>query len=128
MRSPPSSPSAQPANAVFQSALKQSVTQLGFIANADLVAKQPAKALVALEDATPVTPDLNWLDLIRAEALLVLGRDDEARPLFLKHRGEVSFGGKTYDVLVIDGFKRMREEGVTDPLMDEIEKAFGDKS
>ena len=113
---------------MFQNALKQSVIQLGFIANAELVAKQPAKALAVLEDATPATPDLNWLDLIRADSLLVLGRDDEARPLFLKHRGEASFAGKTYDTLVLEGFKRMRDEGVNDPLMDEIEKALNEKS
>ena len=80
--------------------------------------------MAALDLAVPVAPSQNWLDLVRAGALMFLDREDDARALYLKHRGELSFGGKTWEALTLEGFKMARAKGRRKPLMDEIEKLF----
>ena len=104
--------------------LHASVDKIGFVANAMVIAGDYDAALAALDKATPVAADQNWLDLVRAAALMLLDRPDEARPLYLKHRGETSFGGKPWETVATSGFAQMRERGVSHPLMDEIGKAF----
>ena len=108
----------------FAELLKESVDKIGFAANAMLIAGDYEKALAALDRATPAAPSQNWLDLIRAGALMFLDRADDARALYLKHRGEISFGGKTWEALTLEGFKAARAKGREKPLMDEIEKLF----
>ena len=112
------------ANATFASALHTSVDKIGFVANAMLIAGELQAALAALDNATPAAPDQNWLDLVRAACLMLLDRPDEARALYLKHRGETSFGGKTWETVATAGFAQMRARGISRPLMDEIEALF----
>jgi len=112
------------ADATFASALHASVDKIGFAANAMLIAGELQAALAALDHATPAAPDQNWLDLVRAACLMLLDRPDEARALYLKHRGEASFGGKPWETVATAGFAQMRARGISRPLMDEIEKDF----
>lgn len=64
----------------------------------------------------------------RAHALMFLGRTDEARAIYLAHRGE-QINGKTWEQQTLADFAELRKAGLTNPLMDEIEKAFAaDKS
>ena len=60
-------------NAAWTAALARSVGEIGLVANAELLAKNYAGALAALDKATPVAPDQNWLDLIRAACTDVPG-------------------------------------------------------
>ena len=112
------------ANAAYTQLLKTSVDKIGYAANEMLRAKEYEAALAALDKATPAAPDQNWLDLIRAACLMMLGKPEEARPLYFKHRGEISFGGKPWEIVAVDGFANLRGLGIAHPLMDEIEKAF----
>ena len=111
-------------DATSASDLHASVDKIGFVANAMVIAGDYAAALAALDKATPLAPDQNWLDLVRAAGLMLLDRPDEARPLYLKHRGEPSFGGKPFETVAVTGFAQMRARGNSRPLMDEIEKLF----
>jgi hypothetical protein len=57
----------------------------------------------------------------RAHALMFLGRAEEARALYLKFRGARA-GDESWDAMILRHFARLRQSGLTKPLMDEIEK------
>jgi tetratricopeptide (TPR) repeat protein len=104
--------------------LQSSVAKIGLLANAMLIARDFSGALAALDQATPVAPEQNWLDLVRAACLTFLGRGDEARELYQKHRGEKTYGGKTWEAAALEGFADLRDKGLTSPLIDEVAAAF----
>jgi tetratricopeptide (TPR) repeat protein len=104
--------------------LKTSVAKIGLTANAMLLARDFSGALAALDQATPAAPEQNWLDLVRAACLMFLNRTDEARALYEKHRGETTFGGKTWEAAAKEGFANLRAKGLTNPLMNEVEAEF----
>ena len=89
-----------------------------------LMAHDFSGALAALDQATPAAPEQNWLDLVRAACLMFLGRADEARALYDKHRGEKTYGGKTWEAAARETFVNLRAKGLTNPLMDEIAASF----
>ena len=86
-----------------------------------LLARDFQGALAALDKATPVAPDQNWFDLIRAACLMFQGRPDEARAIYEKHRGETTYAGKSWEQATKDGFALLRANGLDNPLMAEIE-------
>ena len=89
-----------------------------------LIARDFSGALRTLDQATPAAPEQNWLDLVRAACLMFLDRADEARALYEKHRGEKTYGGKTWEAAAREGFANLRAKGLTSPLMDEVEASF----
>jgi predicted Zn-dependent protease len=113
-----------PANPADADNVKLDVTEIGFAANAMLIAREYEAALAALDEAQPAAPDQNWLDLVRAGALMFLNREDEAKATIMKHRGEKTYSGKIWEAETIDAMARLRAKGLTHPLMDEIIAAF----
>jgi tetratricopeptide (TPR) repeat protein len=105
--------------------LKANVTGIGLVAQAMLLARDFQGALAALDKATPVAPDQNWLDLIRAACLMFEDRPDEARALYRKHRGETTSAGKSWAQATTDGFAALRAKGLDNPLMAEVEAEMG---
>jgi hypothetical protein len=56
---------------------------------------------------------------------MFLGRIDEARALYLKYRGQKDvLDGKSWEAVILEDFAELRKAGLTNPLMDEIEKLF----
>jgi hypothetical protein len=56
---------------------------------------------------------------------MFLGRTDEARALYLKYRGRKDVSeGKSWEIVVQEDFAQLRKVGLSDPLMDAIEKLF----
>ena len=54
---------------------------------------------------------------------MFLGRTDEARALYLKYRGRKDVSeGKSWETVVQEDFAELRKAGLSDPLMDTIEK------
>ena len=55
---------------------------------------------------------------------MFLGRTDEARVLYLAHRGEKLAPDESdlWEKAVLDDFAALRKAGLTDPLMNEIER------
>ena len=53
---------------------------------------------------------------------MFVGRADQARPLYDKHRGEKTYGGRTWEAAAREGFANLRAKGLTGPLMDEVER------
>ncbi len=53
-----------------------------------------------------------------------LGREDEARAIYLRYRGEKVEGEKSWVAAILEDFAELRKAGLTHPLMDEIETTF----
>jgi tetratricopeptide (TPR) repeat protein len=83
-------------------------------------------ALAAAERAHQIAPYDLTSDGNRAHALMFVGRDAEARALYLSHRDEpLSESDKrTWRQAALDDFAEFRKAGLTRPLMAEIEAAF----
>jgi tetratricopeptide (TPR) repeat protein len=110
-----------PGNAQAQSDL---VNALGSTADAALLVKDYANALALSDEATTLAPDQLWLYDNRATALMLLGRTDEARAVYLAYRGKMANPTMPWEQAVEDGFVELRKAGVSNPLMDEIEAEF----
>jgi tetratricopeptide (TPR) repeat protein len=61
----------------------------------------------------------------RAHALMFLRHVDEAQSLYLQYRGTKKVvGAKSWETIILEDFAELREAGLNDPLMAEIEKRF----
>jgi tetratricopeptide (TPR) repeat protein len=97
----------------------------GNVAWLALLARRPATALAASEHALALAPDHIWLAANYAHALLFLGRRDAAKAAYLRHKGEnVPDRGK-WEAVVGADFAELREHGIVDKQMVEIERALG---
>ena len=83
-------------------------------------------ALAATERGHAIAPANLLVEGNRAHALMFLGRDAEARTLYLSHRDEPLGAGiaKTWRQAVLDDFDLFRKVGLGRALMAEIEAAF----
>ena len=86
-------------------------------------------ALGATERALALSPDLHWIEVNRAHALLFLGRLDEARALYLAHKGKriPQNDNKTWDEVVREDFEALRKAGLDHPAFAEILAALEKK-
>jgi tetratricopeptide (TPR) repeat protein len=90
-----------------------------------VLAREFAKALDAADQALALTSDSVWFNLVRAHALMFLGRPDEARAVYLQYRGRKNVvGDKSWDAAVRQNFAELRKAGLSNPLMDQIEQEF----
>jgi tetratricopeptide (TPR) repeat protein len=112
-------------NADWQSDLQSTIEEIGGLAYNFVLAHDFATALEATDEAISLAPDNIWLYTNRAHALMFLGRVDEARALYLQYRGTKNvLGEKSWELAILDDFADLRKAGLTNPLMDEIEKQF----
>jgi hypothetical protein len=88
-----------------------------------LCADQPEKALAASGRALAIAPDYLLCHKNRAHALLFLGRTDEARSVYLDHKGE-RVGRRRWEVFVSKDFREFRNRGLDRPGTAEIERAL----
>lgn len=84
-----------------------------------------AEALAAAERALQLDAKSLVAETNRAHALMLLGRTDEAKAIYLAHMGQ-SLNGKSWEQVIRDDFDELWHGGVTDPLMVEVEKTFRD--
>jgi len=114
-----------PSNAEWQNALQDSIEAIGDTAYSFLFTHDFAKALEAADEAISLASDKIWFYTNRAHALMFLGREDEARALYLQYRGtENVYDEKSWEAIILEDFADLRKAGLTNPLMDEIEKQF----
>ena len=59
----------------------------------------------------------------QAHALMFLGRAAEAKAIYLAHKGE-PLQGKTWEKVISEDFAKLREAGITHPMMAEIERTL----
>ncbi|MEJ2125812.1 MAG: tetratricopeptide repeat protein, partial [Alphaproteobacteria bacterium] len=89
-----------------------------------LFARQPEKALAASERAVKLAPHNLVIETNHAHALLFLGRTDEARAIYLGHKGEhVADQGK-WETAIAKDFQEFRTRGLDHPEMTTIKKAL----
>jgi hypothetical protein len=113
--------------------------ELGNLAWRALFARDFAKALTAADRALSLYPGLLWVETDRGHALLFLGRIEEAKTLYLAHKGEkVPMGekfpvgekvpdnaDKLWEQVIAEDFAEFRKVGLTNPVMADIETALG---
>ena len=113
-----------PSNKERQDDLDLVIRKIGGIAYSFVLAHDFPTALTAADQAISLAPDKIWLYSNRAHALMFLGRTGEARALYLKYRRETDVQpGKSWEALILAG-REMRANGLSNPLMDEIEPEF----
>jgi hypothetical protein len=91
-----------------------------------LFAREFTKALTVANRAHALLPDDLSIETNRAHALVFTGHDEEARALYLVHKGKViEPDNKLWEQIIADDFAKFRKAGLTHPMMAEIEKELG---
>jgi tetratricopeptide (TPR) repeat protein len=116
---------SDPGNVQWRNDLQYTIDQIGGLAYGFVLAGDFTNALDAADQVAAIARDQIWLHINRAHALMFLGRVDEARAVYLAHRGAKKVQGEiSWETAVIEDFAELRAAKLTHPLMDEIEKRF----
>jgi tetratricopeptide (TPR) repeat protein len=107
-------------NVQSQNDLQFSIGRMGDLAFTFILARDFDNALQSADQAIAIAPDQVWLYANRAHILMFLGREDEARVLYLRYRDEKNVLGKPWSTVILDDIAEMRKAGLINPLMDEI--------
>jgi tetratricopeptide (TPR) repeat protein len=113
-----------PSNMLWRNDLQFTIDRIGTLAYRFVLAGDFTSALDAADQVVSLAPDELWLVTNQAHALMFLGRVEEARALYLKHRGAKAQGEKSWEAVVLADFAELRVAKLTHPLMDEIERLF----
>jgi TPR repeat protein len=101
---------------------QQTAQQLRGVAWYALFTKEFTKALAVADRGQALSPD-NVESKSRVHALMFMGRDEEAKTLYLAHKGEVSKRTrKLWEQVIAEDFAELREASLTHPMMADIEK------
>jgi WD40 repeat protein/tetratricopeptide (TPR) repeat protein len=79
--------------AQWQGDRQRAITGIGGLAYYMVLSGSFAPALAAADEAIKLAPDQTWLYTNRAHALMLLGRTEEARAVYLAHRGKPKVQG-----------------------------------
>ena len=92
-----------------------------------LFAKEFTKALAVADRAHALFPDSLGIETNRAHALMFMGHDEQAKALYLAHKGEPRSGmnNKLWEQIIAEDFTKFRKAGLTSPMMADIEKELG---
>jgi len=116
---------ADPDNAQWRNDLQVTIDRIGGLAYGFVLAGDFSSALDAADQVVVLAPDRLWLHGNRAHALMFVGRVEEARAIYLAHRGARNVASdKSWETIVLWDFAELRAAKLTHPLMDEIEKLF----
>jgi len=85
----------------------------------------PAKALTVADRAHALFPESLSIESNRVHALMFMGRDEEAKALYLAHKGKPLPAGTLWERVITEDFAAFRKEGLTHPMMADIEKELG---
>ncbi|MFN0219536.1 MAG: TIR domain-containing protein [Hyphomicrobium sp.] len=105
----------------------------GSVANSALFAQSFDQALAASDRAVALGPNLLWLKANRAHALMFLGRNEEAKQLYVAFKGQnlQERSNKSWEVGIGEDFVKFRKAGLdrfAGPAMTEVEAALGLRS
>src|SRR4029434_6373845 len=93
-----------------------------------LCAKEFTKALTVADRAHALFPDNLGIETDRAHALLFVGHVEEAKALYLGHKGKFlsEADNKLWERVIVEDFAQLRSKaGLTRPMMADIEKELG---
>ena len=111
-------------NVQWQKDLQFSIGRIGDLAFTFILARDFDNALQSVDQVILLAPDEVWLYANRAHALMFLGREDEARALYLRYRDEKDVLGKPWGTVILEDFAELRKAGLTNSLMEEIAKCL----
>jgi tetratricopeptide (TPR) repeat protein len=114
----------EPNNPELKEELQVANGRLGQMARKFLLAGRFGMALECAEDAIKLDPNNLMLHAVSVQAMMFVGRNDEARIIFLQHRGK-KIGEKSWESVILEDFKEHRKAYRSRPLMEEIEQLFG---
>lgn len=98
--------------------------ELGDLSWHALLARKFGEALAAAERGLSLAPQEAWIETNRAHALLLLGRVDEARALYLARKGKRLSGGRLWEVVIREDFDALRKASIEHPAFIEIEASM----
>ena len=98
---------------------------LGVVAWYALFAREYGKALTVADRAHALLPDNLLIETNRAHALMFLGRQEEAKALYLAYKGKRLSDAVSWERTIADDFAEFRKAGLTHPMMADIEKELG---
>jgi TPR repeat protein len=91
-----------------------------------LSAKEFTKALTVADRAHALFPDNLGIETNRAHALLFTEHDEEAKALYLAHKGELfEANKKLWEHAIAEDFADFRKAGLMHPMMADVEKELG---
>ena len=92
-----------------------------------LFAKDFMKAVILADRAHEFDPHSLFIEANRAYAFMFWGRGEEAKALYLAHKGKSVFEAddKLWERVIAEGFEEFRKAGMTHPMMADIEKELG---
>jgi tetratricopeptide (TPR) repeat protein len=82
------------------------------------------KARITADHAISVSPNSIWANIRCAHALMFLGQAEEARTIYLQQRRTKVDPEQYGENIILKDFAAIREAGLTNALMDEIERQF----
>jgi TPR repeat protein len=86
----------------------------------------PANALSMANFALVQPSDQIWMEVNKADALMLLGQTDAARAAYLKHKAADPDGkGSTWGADILEDFDTFRSIGIKNPLMAEVTMHLG---
>ena len=101
---------------------KNIATVVGSVAYFELFVRRAETALSLSERALNLAPNLLFAETNRAHALLFLGRVEEARAIYLSHKGEPVGEQCRWEACVALDFQELRSRGFGHPAMAIIEE------
>jgi tetratricopeptide (TPR) repeat protein len=116
--------SSNPTNARLQQDLHIYISKLGGLSFILVLNGKFSTALDVVDQAIALGTKGIAFRENRAHALMLLDRVEEARTVYLAHRGHKNTEGKAWEAIVLGDFAEMRKHGLSHPLMGEIEKLF----
>ena len=92
-----------------------------------LFAKEFTKALTIADRSHALFPDDLVIETNRAHALMFMGHDEEAKMLYLAHKGErlPRVNNKLWEQAIVEDYEDFRKASLTHPMMVYIEKELG---
>jgi hypothetical protein len=96
----------------------------GILGWAELLNNHPQESIRASEAALALDGQQAWIHANRAHAYLLADRADQAKAIYLAHRGEEMYD-EPFELSVLDDFAQLRKLGFDRPAMAEIEQLLG---
>jgi TPR repeat protein len=92
-----------------------------------LLATEYTKGLAIAHHAHTLFPSNLMIETNRAHALMFMGHDEEAKALYLAHKGEPipEVNNQLWEQAIAEDFAKLRKAGLTYPMMADIEKELG---
>jgi hypothetical protein len=103
---------------------EQTFRQLTLVAWYALFTKEFTKALTVANRSHSLFPDSVAIEPNRAHALMFMERGEEAKALYLAHKGKPlsKQDNRLWEHVIVEDFAEFRKAGLTHPIMADIEK------